>query len=134
MQWVHHLSDESRQALKDMRLPLLAAKGTADHAPALLQGGHSHVAARLNKQVTCQYGHDAHPEARGTWEGYPSWPFEVTYNASGFGPYPFWPMSGPMGGVPGENVPMQVWWSAVLNAERMDHNGLCDLDPGAGWT
>jgi hypothetical protein len=72
--------------------------------------------------VTCQIGHDAQTQERGEWEGFPAWPYEVTYNASGYGPYPFWTLGGGTGGsLTGEGAPIFARWSSVLNAERLEH-------------
>jgi len=84
--------------------------------------------------VTCTIGHAANKVARGTWEGFPHWPYEVTYNASGYGPYPFWtggPGGGSSGKLSGPGVDIQTWWSAVQNAERLDH-ASCSLS-GVGY-
>jgi len=132
MQWVHHLSEGARGKLAEARLPLLANKGTAEHAPKLINGGHHHVAKKLTSQVTCQTGHDAKAEARGSWAGFPDWPYEVEYNATGYGPYPFWTAAHmtanfPPSPSPTTGAPIHTYWSAVLNAEKLEHNGQCDL-------
>merc|ERR1711920_848006 len=57
----------------------------------------------------------------------------VTYNASGYGPYPFWAAGGGSGGSLTKGTPIQTHWSAVLNSERLDH-GMCSLQSlGLGW-
>jgi len=135
MQWVHHLSEDARGVVSKERLPLLAKKGTAEHAPELINGGHHHVAKKLASKVTCQTGHDAKAEARGTWAGFPDWPYEVEYNATGYGPYPFWTAGGdkldtsfpPPSPSPSTGAPIHTYWSAVLNAEKLEHNGQCSL-------
>lgn len=122
MQWVHQLGSEARATFTEKRLPLLAEKGTRDHAPVLIQAGHFTVATKLTQKVTCQVGHDARAVQRGTWEGFPAWPYEVTYNASGYGPYPFWTRGGGSGGsLTGAGAPIYTRWSSVLNAERLEH-------------
>jgi len=122
MQWVHHLTAEVRSGFTNDKLPLLAGKGSHDHAPELLRKGHTDVAKALASRVTCQVGHDAKAVQRGTWEGFPAWPYEVTYNASGYGPYPFWTLGGGSGGsLSGPGTAIQTHWSSVLNAERLDH-------------
>jgi hypothetical protein len=131
MQWVHHLEDESRSKLAEVKLPLLPAKGTREHAPELIRKGHHGVVNKLRSTVTCQIGHDAKSVARGTWEGFPAWPYEVTYNASGYGPYPFWTLGGGSGGSLTKGTAIQTHWSAVLNSERLDH-AMCSLS-GMGW-
>jgi hypothetical protein len=134
MQWVHHLDSEARAKLGKLRFPLLPEKGTASHAPDLLRGGHEVVLQKLASKVTCQIGHDAKAVARGTWEGFPAWPYEVTYNASGYGPYPFWSGGGGSSGSLTKGTPIRTHWSAVLNSERLDH-GMCSLQSlGLGWT
>merc|ERR1711865_667513 len=105
MQWVHHLADEARATLVETKFPLLANKGSADHAPELIRSGHHAVAKKLVSKVTCQVGHDAKAVARGTWGGFPAWPYEVTYNASGYGPYPFWTSNSPFSGSLTEGAP-----------------------------
>jgi len=134
MQWVHHLSEDARGMLSNARLPLLARKGTAEHAPKLINAGHHHVAKKLASQVTCQTGHDAKAGARGNWSGFPDWPYEVEYNATGYGPYPFWTAGGdklssnfPPSPSPGTGSPIHTYWSSVLNAEKLEHNGQCSL-------
>lgn len=135
MQWVHHLEDKTRKVLATSKLPLLPERGTAEHAPELIRNGHHGVVQKLTSKVTCQIGHDAKPVARGTWQGFPTWPYEVSCNASGYGPYPFWTGGG--GGSSGsltKGTPIQTHWSAVLNSERLDH-GMCSLSGlGLGWT
>jgi len=138
MQWVHHLSEDARRALSTKRLPLLADKGTAEHSPMLINGGHHHVAKKLASQITCQSGHDAKTEARGDWSGYPAWPFEVEYNATGYGPYPFWTAGGGPPPAPSPSTagaPIHTYWSAVHASEKFEHNGNCDLTGvGGGFT
>lgn len=110
----------------------MANKGTAEHSPELIQGGHHRIAKRLASAVTCQVGHDTQSETRGTWEGFPSWPWEVEYTGTGYGPYPFWSRNSPNTGSLTVGGAIHSYWSAVLNAERLDHNGLCGLS-GMGW-
>jgi len=134
MQWVHHLDDEARAKLAKTKFPLLPDKGTAEHAPELIRKGHHGVVEKLTNKTTCQIGHDAKAVARGTWEGFPAWPYEVSYNASGYGPYPFWTGTGSAAGSLTKGTPIQTHWSAVLNSERLDH-GMCSLKGlGLGWT
>jgi hypothetical protein len=122
MQWVHQLSAEARAMFKNHKVPLLAEKGTREHAPNLIRDGHYTVTKKLANKVTCQVGHDAKAVDRGTWEGFPAWPYEVTYNASGYGPYPFWTRGGGSGGsLTGKGIPIYTRWSSVLNAERLEH-------------
>merc|ERR1719203_129557 len=134
MQWVHHLSEAARGTLSDVPVPFLANKGTAEHAPKLIRGGHHHVVKKLTSQVTCQTGHDTKAVTRGTWSGFPAWPYEVEYNATGYGPYPFWTAGGapptvgfPPSPSPTTGAPIHTYWSSVLNAEKLEHNGQCDL-------
>lgn len=130
MAWTHHLSAAVRRRLSStgLSLPLLPRRGYDEHAAALEQDGHHIVAARLAAAVTCYTGHNAQPEPRGAWKGFPDWPYEVTYNASGYGKYPFWTMGnvGGSGPLSGPGVHIQTWWSAVLGAERLDH-AACSL-------
>lgn len=122
MQWVHHLREDARAVLGGRPLPLLADKGTQEHAPDLIRDGHYEVVRQLVNKVTCQVGHDATAQTRGDWEGFPAWPYEVTYNASGYGPYPFWTAGGGTGGsLSGDGIPIYTRWSSVLNAERLEH-------------
>jgi len=130
--WVHQVSEDTRGSFTQTKLPLLANKGTAEHSPELIQGGHHQVSERLASAVTCQAGHNAQPESRTTWEGFPSWPSEVEYNATGYGPYPFWSKNSPFQGSITDGAPIHTYWSGVLNAERLDHNGNCGLS-GMGW-
>merc|ERR1740138_1892693 len=65
--WVHQVSEDTRGSYAKTKLPLLANKGTAEHSPELIQGGHHHIAKRLASQVTCAVGHNAQPEDRVTW-------------------------------------------------------------------
>lgn len=130
MSWVHHLAEVGRAAMSNHTLPLLPEKGLEEHSLALENSGiesAGRVLGNLSKAVTCQIGHEADPVARGKWEGFPHWPFEVTYNASGYGPYPFWTLGGGTGGsLTGPGTDIQTWWSAVHNAERLDH-ASCSL-------
>ena len=109
---------------------MLPERGESEHRAALeALGGETHapVAATLSSSVTCQIGHAAAPEAPGKWEGFTHWPYEVTYNASGYGPYPFWTGGGGSGGkLSGPGTPITTWWSALKNAERLDH-ASCDM-------
>jgi hypothetical protein len=130
MQWVHHLDTAARAKLAHLRLPLLPPKGTHEHAPELLRGGHHAVLDVLAKQTSCQTGHAFNAEARGNWTPslFPTWPFEVTYKAQGYGPYPFWAANTPGGGsVSGAGKQISVSYSAVLNSEKFDHLGGCSL-------
>ena len=94
------------------------------------QGGeekHATVVKTLASSITCQIGHATAPVARGKWEGFPHWPYEVTYNASGYGPYQFWTLGGGSGGkLSGPGTPITTYWSAGKNAERLDH-ASCDM-------
>lgn len=93
----------------------------------LLENGHQKVIAQFEKKVTCEIGHEAVKHERGDWEGFPHWPYEVTYNASGYGPYPFWyPNSDASGKLSGEGTNITSYWSDVLNAEKLVH-ASCDL-------
>jgi hypothetical protein len=134
MQWVHHLEDQVRIKLAKTKLPLLPLKGTREHAPELMRKGHHGVVKKLRSAVTCQVGHDAKAMARGIWEGFPAWPYEVTYNASGYGPYPFWSGGGGSGGSLTKGTPIQTHWSSVLNSERLDHGMYSLASLGLGWT
>ena len=127
MQWVHHLTAASRATFHANQtvLPLLPLAGLDEHGPTLRRKGLGDVADWLASTVTCQVGHETEPEARDTtWtaKDFPKWPSEVTYNASGYGPYPFWAGGGGSGGsLTGKGVPISTYYSAVQNAERLDH-------------
>jgi hypothetical protein len=115
-----------------MIMPLLPSKGYEEHAPKLIEAGHEEVATKLKAAVTCQIGHSATIVKKAAWEGFPHWPYEVTYNASGYGPYPFWTLGGGTGGkLSGPGTPITTWWSALQNAERLDH-ASCDMK-GVGY-
>jgi len=129
--WVHQVSEVTRGSFTNTKLPLLANKGTEEHAPELIQGGHHRVAKLLESKVTCQTGHSAKTESRDTWEGFPAWPYEVEYNASGYGPYPFWSTNSEPGSLT-QGTPIHTYWSGVLNAERLEH-GNCGLT-GEGFS
>lgn len=135
MQWVHHLSTHGRSKLRENSsfvLPLLPEKDVDTEMALLPIEVATQVSMRLEKQVTCQIGHAAKKEKRGVWEGFPHWPYEVTYNASGYGPYPFWTLGGGSGGaLSGPGTDIQTWWSAVENAERLDH-ASCNM-AGVGY-
>jgi len=134
MQWAHHIEEKSRAKLSDTKFPLLAEKGSAEHSPELIRNGHHGIVKKLVSKVTCQVGHAAKAVSRGTWEGFPAWPYEVIYNASGYGPYPFWAQQSAFSGsLTGPGTPIQTWWSAVLNAERLDH-GMCSLEAMGYWS
>lgn len=134
MAWVHHLSQDSRRVLAKHRLPLLPVRGTQDFGPDLLKQGHHSVLRKILGANTCQTGHAATPVARGSWTGFPSWPDEVEYNATGFGPYPFWAGGPPSNSdssenstTPAQGAPIHTYWSGVLNAEKLEHNGVCSI-------
>lgn len=135
MAWVHHLSEDGRSSLSNNTMPLLPEKGLQEHTEALKAADPamaSRVLGNLSSAVTCQIGHEAEPVKRGTWGGFPTWPYEVTYNASGYGPYPFWAGGGGSGGsLSGAGADIQTWWSAVINAERLDHSS-CSLSSLGG--
>jgi len=137
MQWVHRLTDATRKAFAEREeitsLPLLPILGAAEHLPVLSTKGAlgEKLSSWLQDSVTCEIGHDASPED-GDWspDDLPVWPFEVTYNASGYGPYPFWCDGSPSdGNLDGAGANISVWYSAVQNAERYDHSscGLSDM-------
>jgi len=132
--WVHHITDSTRAEIrkKNVTMPLLASHGLADHLPMLKKNGHTKFFQQLRAAITCEAGHLATKKPSGQWKGFPDWPDEVTYNASGYGPYPFW--HGPGGGRGSLTVgsPVQTWWSALKNAERLDHNGKCVLSDLGG--
>jgi len=119
-----------------LALPLLPERGEAEHLPELRRIGnetHAPIAKLLTDAVTCQIGHEAKQVERGTWEGFPHWPYEVTYNASGYGPYPFWSGGGGTGGsLSGPGTDITTYWSAVQNAEKLVH-ASCDLS-GVGYS
>jgi len=129
--WAHHLSEEARTHFAETPLPLLASRGSAEHGPALIHEGHFDVAKQLTSQLTCLTGHDAQAEARGQWAGFPAWPFEAVYNATGYGDYPFWTGGAPPGRQSGlatssSGAHIHTTWSAVVNAEKLEH-GSCSL-------
>jgi len=128
LSWVHHLTHDTRTEIRAAKisLPLLAMRGSADHIPMLRKKGHDVVADRFEKAVTCEIGHSASAQPAGQWKGFPDWPDEITYNASGYGPYPFW-HGGHGGGSLTQGSPITTWWSALKNAERLDHHGKCSL-------
>ena len=51
---------------------------------------------------------------------------QVSYNASGYGPYPFWTAGGGVGVLDGPGAAIRSDWSDVRNAERLEH-ASCDL-------
>ena len=51
---------------------------------------------------------------------------QVSYNASGYGPYPFWTAGGGVGVLDGPGAAIRSYWSDVRNAERLEH-ASCDL-------
>lgn len=138
MQWVHHLDSNARAKLAHLRLPLLPIKGTHEHAPELLRGGHVETLRVLAQQTSCQTGHAANAEARSKWtpSDFPAWPFEVTYEAHGYGPYPFWANNTPgSGALTGSGKLISTTYSAVLDAEKLDHMGGCSLGQmELGWS
>jgi hypothetical protein len=135
MAWTHHLTSAGRKQFSESSsiiMPLLPSKGYEEHAPKLIEAGHKKVATKLKAAVTCQIGHQASIAKEAAWEGFPHWPYEVTYNASGYGPYPFWTLGGGTGGkLSGPGTPITTWWSALQNAERLDH-ASCDMK-GVGY-
>jgi len=131
MAWVHHLTQASRDffSTEGFVLPLLPETGAAEHVPVLKAKGEHSASSWLESTVTCQVGHEAEPEARVTWtkKDLPTWPSEVTYNASGYGPYPFWTAGGGSGGsLSGAGTDIRVSYSAVQNAEKLEH-AACSL-------
>jgi len=124
--WAHHLSEETRAKFADTRLPLLSHRGSAEHGPKLIQGGHFDVLKRLTSQLTCITGHEALSEPRADWEGFPAWPYEATYSATGYGQYPFWTGGDPNEKIGKDGASIHTMWSAVVNAEKLMH-GFCNL-------
>ena len=60
-----------------------------------------------------------------------AWPFEVVYNATGYGDYPFWTgdaLPGHQSGLAtsSSGAHIHTTWSAVVNAEKLEH-GSCSL-------
>jgi len=138
MGWVHHLSSASREAFTNTSFPLLPQNGLEEHTAAMEAAGvpehlQTPVLGNLSAAVTCQIGHEASIQPRGKWEGFPHCPYEVTYNASGYGPYPFWtggpPGSG--GALSGKGADIHTYWSAVVNAEKLVHSS-CSLSSLGG--
>uniref|UniRef100_A0A7S1AMS2 Uncharacterized protein n=2 Tax=Noctiluca scintillans TaxID=2966 RepID=A0A7S1AMS2_NOCSC len=124
--WAHHLSEETRASFADTRLPLMSHRGSAEHGPQLIQGGHFDVVRRLTSQLTCVSGHDAFSEPRGEWEGFPAWPYEATYSATGYGQYPFWTGGDATEKIGTSGASIHTMWSAVVNAEKLTH-AFCNL-------
>jgi hypothetical protein len=124
--WAHHLSDETRAKFADTRLPLLASRGSAEHAPQLIHDGHVDVVKRITSQITCVTGHDATAQLPGNWTGFPSWPFEVTYTGMGYGQYPFWTGGTTSADYASSGTPIRTTWSSIVNAEKLEH-GNCNL-------
>ena len=88
MKWAHHVSSETKKQLveRNHTFPLLPDRGTAELREAL---GDDH-AALAQDTLSCETGHNGTKIERGHWQGYPDWPDEVSYEARGYGPYPFW--------------------------------------------
>lgn len=109
MHWAHHLP-EARKPHFD-QLPLMPTYNAEQHS---------------NKKFTCVTGHNNTEEGWNTSSStYASgWPTEVTYNATGHGPYPFW--LGPVTQNIEDGAPLQVWWSRKQQAEKFYHE-VCQI-------
>lgn len=75
----------------------------------------------IGKCLDCHSNNGSEP----TWTGYPTWPASVTYEAVGFGAYPFW--TGPSDRSLGDGAPISVKWSNSLISESLAHS-TCQLD------
>lgn len=102
--WAHHLSADGRERLSLVLLP---------------DGDLSHAASTVEDVTPCTLAHRVEPKtARQEWPGFPVWPEEVTYEAEGYGIYPFW-----IGGANLFNVTDEI---GALT--RSSHNGvLCKI-------
>lgn len=131
MMWVHQLTTETRNVLRNGRdegfvLPLLPP--FANHDDARL--AHPDAARAYDERTPCRTCHVGSAHEPSQWDGNwsKSWPEEFSYEAHAVGPYPFW-----TGGVDdaaslGPGGQIKVSYSAVRNAESFAH-GSCDLNP-----
>merc|ERR1719498_2308152 len=121
MLWVHHLSQDGRELLKDITLPRLPAFQVSH-----LQGEQS-VADRYATSFTCVTGHNMQTGHTSDHK-WPHWPAEAHYHGKGHGAYPFW-----MGGEGSDGTsPIEVWWSEKQLAEKFYHES-CGMDE-AGYS
>ena len=120
MHWTHHVPDEAKPALlaaaPAVALPALPVFDAAHLAPDEGEAAEVDVPEVYAASLTCVSGHNN----TGAFENdaaWPHWPDEATYNATGFGPYPFW-RSG-SGSVSKTGAALRVWWSHTQASERV---------------
>lgn len=124
MKIIHHISDSTRKYLMQtskLIVPLLPEKGL--DVQSLEEKGAVDSEEIWHKKLSCETGHNSTVVEAGEWKGWPDWPDEFTYEARGFGPYPFWYDSSP---VIGNSSALFTEYSAIKNAERISH-GSCNL-------
>jgi len=128
VQWyVHHLNEDAKDALKAKStvLPKMAAFDPL----VATSNASANTKAAYATSYTCVNGHNnTESNFNATDSKYPFWPKEVTYNATGFGPYPFW--LGPVSADISQGVGIQVWWSQPKQAEKFAHASCAMTNAG----
>lgn len=120
MAWVHHLPESARDMLKALgvKIPLLA---DFDESVSTSEVHSEETKDLYASQYTCVDGHnngeDNWNASAGSYAD--GWPAEITYNATGHGPYPFW--LGRVDADISDGAPIQVWWSRTKKAEKFYH-------------
>ena len=134
MQWAHHLPvavREEWEIVSGRPVPLLPVDTDSASLTKDLSSDED-LAKTRSSVVSCETGHNAEAVEAGNWSGYPDWPDEVTYKARGYGPYPFWYAgSANEGSITGAGANISTSWSALKNAERIEHASCTVEDFGA---
>jgi hypothetical protein len=117
MAWTHHLSAGGRAKLSLLSLPLLP---DLDDWP--------HAGSTVDDETPCVVAHRVQSQpVRQEWPGFPTWPAEVTYEAEGYGIYPFWIGGSDLFHVRDESRALtqgsriRTRWSSLRNSARMEH-------------
>ena len=118
MVWTHHVPQSAKQLLKQIgiKLPLVPTYNKS-HPQHTLQ-----TKKIQTEQYTCVTGHNNQEDGWNTTSGgdyAKGWPAEVEYDATGFGPYPFW--LGPVRSDITQGAPIHAWWSRTKQAEKFYH-------------
>ena len=139
MWFIHHLTDATKQQMSAMiKLPLLAAGAphTADslkqQVPDSLTSSTTRVLHSYTQGIGCSACHASGATAGNTESKV--WPESLSYNATGYGAFPFWDNSGPGCSycnpsiTPGQQI--AVKYSAKFNSEMLLHSKCGDMS----WT
>jgi len=133
MWWVHHIPEATKEELKSfITLPLLAE--TSLHAEAEINDKAPAEAVKsvMNSYTTatgCGMCHASGFTSENTVAKV--WPAELTYNATGYGAFPFWDHSGPGCSSCNRQIEtgqkVKVLYSSTLNSEILLHTSCGNM-------